>query len=133
MCNVRMSKFCFDVFLQVEGVQCIGGTGAVALAAHFLGSNHPSKIVYVSDPTWGLHVVGARNNETDRSTGNHHSIFKRAGMTVRTYRYYNSASRSLDFEGFIADLKVVQSNVMFIELNELQSYQAPLKPCDPNY
>lgn len=79
-----------DTFDKVDGVQCIGGTGAVALVAHFLGSNHPCKDVYVSNPTWG----------------NHHSIFKRAGMNVKTYRYYKESARSLDFEGFIEDLKV---------------------------
>jgi len=74
---------------RIDGAQVPGGTGAVAVAAHFLSSCHTSKDVYVSDPTWG----------------NHHSICKRAGLSVKTYRYYKESDRSLDFDGFVADLK----------------------------
>jgi aspartate aminotransferase len=73
---------------RVDGIQAIGGTGAVTIAAHFLGGKHSCKDVYVSDPTWGNHI----------------NIFQRAGMNVRKYRYYKKETRSLDFEGLMEDL-----------------------------
>ena len=42
---------------QVDGVHAIGGTGSLALVAHFLAAHHSSKIVLVSDPTWGRHAT----------------------------------------------------------------------------
>lgn len=44
--------------IQVGGVQCLGGTGALKVGAEFLrrwynGNNNTGTPVYVSTPTWG--------------------------------------------------------------------------------
>lgn len=44
--------------LQVGGVQCLGGTGALKIGAEFLrrfhnGNNNTKTPIYVSAPTWG--------------------------------------------------------------------------------
>lgn len=39
--------------------------------------------------------------------GNHQKILKAVGYTdIREYNYYNSATKSLDFEAFLEDLQV---------------------------
>ena len=39
--------------LQVFGVQCLGGTGAIRMGADLLHQQAGKNIVYVTDPTWG--------------------------------------------------------------------------------
>ena len=56
-------------------------------------------VAYYSDPTWG----------------NHGLIFKNAGFKdVRKYRYYDSKTNSLDFNGFIQDLESAPSRSVII-------------------
>jgi aspartate aminotransferase len=45
--------------------------------------------IYIPNPTWGNHI----------------QIFKECGLDVRRYRYYNSKTNALDYDGLIADLK----------------------------
>jgi len=49
----------------------------------------PAHTIWISDPTWG----------------NHPTIFKRAGLTVQTYPYWDAASRGLNIEGMIDALE----------------------------
>lgn len=42
------------------------------------------RTIYIPQPTWG----------------NHPKVFTLAGLSVKTYRYYNPNTRGLDFEGF---------------------------------
>ena len=46
--------------------------------------------MYVSNPTWGNHI----------------SMGKTAGYEVRTYRYYDAATKGIDFKGLLEDLNV---------------------------
>jgi len=48
-----------------------------------------NKQIYVSNPTWG----------------NHNSVFQKSGLEPKSYRYLNSKTLGLDYEGMIADLK----------------------------
>ncbi|CAD2214594.1 aspartate aminotransferase [Angomonas deanei] len=67
------------------GAQTLSGTGAVAMAAHFLRTIVPKNTtVYVSDPTWA----------------NHYGILQNAGFPVKAYRYYCSKTIDIDFEGY---------------------------------
>lgn len=50
--------------------------GALRVAAEFLSTYNPGVNVYCSDPTWG----------------NHHAIFKKAGLTTFKYRYLTKVS-----------------------------------------
>lgn len=60
-----------DAIDEVFGVQAVGGTGALRLAAYFLRKAGFTK-VYLSDPTWG----------------NHARIFEQAGLLVESYPYF---------------------------------------------
>jgi len=75
------------------GIQSLSGTGALRNGGDFLAMDPPRglgrRICYVSDPTWGNHIM----------------LFKSSGFTeVRKYRYWNKDSKSLDFDGMIEDL-----------------------------
>ncbi len=74
---------------RVATVQAIGGTGGLKLGADFLKKLNPGARVLISDPSWE----------------NHRAIFTNAGFEVGSYRYYDAATRSVDFEGMLADLR----------------------------
>ncbi len=71
--------------------QTPGGTGALRVGADFLGGMKPNATVWLSDPTWP----------------NHPSIFEAAGLKVKTYPYYDAATRGLAFDAMTAALKEV--------------------------
>ena len=66
-----------------------GGTGAVRQAFELIRMANPEATVWVSDPTWPNHV----------------SILKYLGMPQRAYRYFDDATRAVDFDGMMDDLK----------------------------
>ena len=72
-------------------VQAIGGTGALKIGADFLQRFAPGAQVYISDPSWE----------------NHRALFESAGFTVNTYSYYDAATRGVNFEGMLADVKAM--------------------------
>jgi aspartate aminotransferase, chloroplastic len=82
---------------KVAVVQSLSGTGALRICAEFLSIYNPGTVVYVSDPTWT----------------NHHNIFKKAGLEVKTYRYLTK-TMSLDIDGMLADLKAAPQNATFV-------------------
>lgn len=69
--------------------QTPGGTGALRVAGEFMASQLGVETIWVSNPTWA----------------NHQSVFQRAGLNVRNYRYYHPETHSLDFEGMLEDLR----------------------------
>ncbi|CAH1173997.1 unnamed protein product [Phaedon cochleariae] len=72
------------------GIHTLSGTGSLRVAAEFLAQVLGKKIFYYSNPTWD----------------NHELVFKTAGFEEgRKYRYWNNATRGLDFDGLIEDLR----------------------------
>ncbi len=69
-----------------------GGTGAVRQAFELVRLANPSVRVFVSDPTWP----------------NHLTILKYLGIETVPYRYFDAASRGVDFDGMMADLKAAR-------------------------
>jgi aspartate/tyrosine/aromatic aminotransferase len=67
-----------------------GGTGALRVAAELL-RQFSSKTIWVSNPTWA----------------NHNNIFDAAGLTVKSYPYYNATTKDLDADGFFATLEAI--------------------------
>ncbi|WP_338593386.1 amino acid aminotransferase [Shewanella khirikhana] len=68
--------------------QAPGGTGALRIAAEFVVRNTPSRVIWVSNPTWA----------------NHQNIFETAGLTVKEYGYYDAASHGIDFDAMLSSL-----------------------------
>lgn len=76
---------------RVLTAQTLGGTGALKLGADLLKSVHPDAVVAISNPSWE----------------NHQALFENAGLQVAPYRYYQTASSSVDIAGLLADLKAL--------------------------
>ncbi|XP_065850180.1 aspartate aminotransferase, cytoplasmic [Euphorbia lathyris] len=73
---------------RVTTVQCLSGTGSLRVGGEFLARHYHKLIIYIPQPTWG----------------NHPKIFTLAGLSVKTYRYYDPTTRGLDFQGLLEDL-----------------------------
>lgn len=73
---------------RVVSIQTVSGTGANRLGAELLARNVRPGCVWVPDPTWA----------------NHHTIWELAGVHRKSYPYYDSASKSFDFEGTVRTL-----------------------------
>ncbi|MDF3382033.1 MULTISPECIES: amino acid aminotransferase [Sulfitobacter] len=69
-----------------------GGTGAVRQAFELVRMANPEARVFVSDPTWP----------------NHLSILSYLSMEVVNYRYFDSATGGVNFDGMIEDLKTAK-------------------------
>jgi len=69
-----------------------GGTGAVRQAFELVRMANPEARVFVSDPTWP----------------NHLSILSYLGMEVVNYRYFDSETGGVAFDGMIEDLKTAK-------------------------
>ena len=65
-----------------------GGTGAVRQAFEMVKMARPDARVFVSNPTWPNHI----------------SILEYLEMEIVPYRYFDEASRGVDFEAMMADL-----------------------------
>ncbi|MEO1140030.1 MAG: amino acid aminotransferase [Pseudomonadota bacterium] len=76
----------------VASVATPGGTGAVRQAFELIRMANPDARVFVSDPTWP----------------NHLSILKHLGMEAVSYRYFDTDSGGVDFNGMLADLAAVK-------------------------
>jgi aromatic-amino-acid transaminase len=83
---------------RVVTVQALGGTGGLKVGADFLRRLAPQAKVLISNPSWE----------------NHRALFTQAGFTVETYRYYDAATRGLDFAGMLADLKAAAPGAIVV-------------------
>nr|XP_043606298.1 aspartate aminotransferase, cytoplasmic [Erigeron canadensis] len=82
----------------VTTVQCLSGTGSLRVGAEFLARHYYQHTIYIPNPTWG----------------NHTKIFNLAGLTVKTYRYYDPATRGLNFQGLQEDLGSAPSGAIVL-------------------
>lgn len=81
---------------RVRTVSTPGGTGALRVAADFIKrassvTKSGEAVIWVSDPTWA----------------NHTGLFEAAGITVKTYPYYDYDTKSLKFN----EMKAALANV----------------------
>ncbi|WP_147126781.1 aromatic amino acid transaminase [Shimia ponticola] len=70
-----------------------GGTGAIRQAFELIKMAKPDATVWLSAPTWP----------------NHPSILKYLGMPMAEYRYFDSETCAVDFNGMVEDLKTVKA------------------------
>ena len=83
---------------RVSTVQAIGGTGGLKIGADFLKKISPQAKVLISDPSWE----------------NHRAIFQNAGFEVGSYHYYDAATRSVNFDGMLADLNAAAPGTIVV-------------------
>ncbi len=65
-----------------------GGTGAIHQAMELIRMARPDATVWLSAPTWP----------------NHPSIIRHVGLAMAEYRYFDDATRGVDFTGMMEDL-----------------------------
>ncbi len=93
--NREMIKLVFGSDLsRVQGVQAVGGSGALRVCSDMLYKKSPRKTIWISNPTWG----------------NHRPIFEASGFNVKTYRYLDESSKKVDEIGLLEDLSKLGSN-----------------------
>lgn len=73
---------------RIAAVATPGGTGAIRQALELIRLAAPGARVWLSNPTWP----------------NHPSIIAYLGMPTASYRYFDEATRDVDFAGMMADL-----------------------------
>ncbi|KAL5783262.1 hypothetical protein ACOSP7_008291 [Xanthoceras sorbifolium] len=83
---------------RVTTVQCLSGTGSLRVGAEFLAKHYHQRTIYIPQPTWG----------------NHPKIFTLAGLSVKSYRYYDPATRGLNFLGLLEDLGSAPSGAIVL-------------------
>jgi aromatic-amino-acid transaminase len=76
---------------NIVTVQAVGGTGGLKIGADFLHQITPGSDVWISDPSWE----------------NHRQLFEAAGFTVKSYPYYDSKARGLNFPAMKAALETM--------------------------
>ncbi len=79
---------------RLAAVATPGGTGAVRQAFELVKVANRKARVFVSDPTWPNHV----------------SILGYLGIEVVKYRYFDTATRAVDFDGMMEDLAEATSD-----------------------
>ncbi|CAN1215115.1 Aspartate aminotransferase, cytoplasmic [Linum perenne] len=83
---------------RVTTVQCLSGTGSLRVGGEFLARHYHEHTIYIPTPTWG----------------NHPKIFTLAGLSVKTYRYYDPTTKGLDFQGLLEDLGAASSGAVVL-------------------
>ena len=78
---------------RIGAVATPGGTGAIRQALELIKLADPKATVWLSNPTWP----------------NHPSIIKYLDMPTADYRYFDSETRGVDFDGMIKDLRQVKA------------------------
>ncbi|TYH61137.1 hypothetical protein ES332_D07G029500v1 [Gossypium tomentosum] len=73
---------------RVVTVQCVSGCLSLRVGAEFLAKHYHQHVVYLPEPTYG----------------NHPNLISAAGLTLKTYRYYDPKTLVLDFQGLLEDL-----------------------------
>jgi aspartate aminotransferase len=74
---------------RVTSIQTPGGCGALRIGAEVIHAAAPNARVWVSDPTWPVHLP----------------LLGSVGLSFQTYRYYEPANHGVNFDGMVADLK----------------------------
>ncbi len=83
---------------RIATAQGIGGTGGLKIGADFLKKLNPTAKVLISDPSWE----------------NHRGLFTQAGFVVESYPYYDSATRSVNFDGMLAALNAAPAGTIVV-------------------
>jgi len=74
---------------RIVTIQSVGSSGGLKVGADFIKRYFPDSAVYMSAPTWD----------------NHRAVFEGAGMTAKSYPYYDPAGGGLRFDAMLAALR----------------------------
>jgi len=80
-----------DLATRISTVQTPGGCGALRVAAELVKRSNPDATIWLSNPSWA----------------NHRPLLGNAGLKIKEYPYYSSATGSLDFDAMLSTLSQV--------------------------
>jgi aromatic-amino-acid transaminase len=83
---------------RIATIQSVGSSGGLKVGADFIKRYFPASEVWVSDPTWD----------------NHRAMFEGAGITVRTYPYYDPATGGVRFADMMAALRALPAKTVVL-------------------
>ncbi|WP_281421648.1 aromatic amino acid transaminase [Novilysobacter antarcticus] len=83
---------------RAVAIQSLGGSGALRVGCDMLKRYFPDSEVFISAPSWP----------------NHQAIFETGGFKVGTYRYFDTATNGVDFDGMLADLQQMPARSIVI-------------------
>nr|VDD18919.1 unnamed protein product [Brassica oleracea] len=75
---------------RVTTVECLSGTGSLRVGGEFLAKHYHQRTIYITQPTWANHPKI--------------STLEQAGLSVKTYHYYDPSTRGLNFQGLLEDI-----------------------------
>ena len=78
---------------RVSSIQAPGGCGALRIGAEIVQAAAPGARVWISDPSWPVHVP----------------LIGSVGLQFSTYRYYDAATHGVNFDAMVEDLKAAGS------------------------
>ncbi len=78
---------------RVTSIQTPGGCGALRIGAEVIHAAAPDARVWVSDPTWPVHIP----------------LLGSVGLAFQTYRYYEPLTHGVNFDGMVEDLKAARA------------------------
>ncbi|EED31337.1 aspartate aminotransferase [gamma proteobacterium NOR5-3] len=74
---------------RISSIQAPGGCGALRIGAEIIQAASPGAKVWVSDPTWPVHIP----------------LLGSVGLQFATYRYYDAQTHGVNFDAMVEDLK----------------------------
>ncbi|XP_022754574.1 aspartate aminotransferase, cytoplasmic-like isoform X2 [Durio zibethinus] len=83
---------------RVTTVQCVSGCGSLRVGAELLAKHDGHHVVYLPEPTYG----------------NHPNLLSAAGLSLKTYRYYDPKTHGLDFQGLLEDLGTASTGAIVL-------------------
>ncbi len=83
---------------RIVSAQTPGAGSALRAGAEFVHGLSPQSVLWASDPVWGHQL----------------EFFEKAGLSLRSYRYYDQLNSVLDFDGMVADLQSMQPNDLLL-------------------
>ncbi|PNU04368.1 aromatic amino acid transaminase [Novosphingobium guangzhouense] len=83
---------------QARGIQTVGGTGALSIAAGLLGAGGVSRKIWLGTPTWS----------------NHLPLFAAAGLPVRTYSHVDEQGGGFALDAFLAAVQQASPGDAFL-------------------
>lgn len=76
---------------RIATIQTLGGTGALKVGGDLLHEAYPNSQMWISDPAWD----------------NHHAIFSGCGIKTNKYRYFDTQTQGVDFNGMLEDISAL--------------------------
>jgi len=83
---------------RMVSAQTPGAGSALRAGAEFVHGLSPRSALWASEPVWGHQL----------------EFFEKAGLSMRSYRYYDQLNSVLDFDGMVADLQSMQPDDLLL-------------------